>query len=34
MSRWENAPSTRELFRLTGTLIDLYCASYPAPPQR
>ncbi len=32
MSRWENAPSTRELIRLTGTLVDLYCASYPAPP--
>lgn len=32
MSRWENAPTTRELVRLTGALIDLYCASYPAPP--
>jgi len=32
MSRWENAPTTRELIRLTGTLIDLYCASYPAAP--
>lgn len=32
MSRWENAPTTRELVRLTGTLIDIYCASYPAPP--
>ena len=32
MSRWENAPTTRELVRLTGTLVDLYCASYPAPP--
>ena len=32
MSRWENAPTTRELIRLTGTLVDLYCASYPVPP--
>jgi len=32
MSRWENAPTTRELVRMTGTLVDLYCASYPAPP--
>ncbi|MGY2736687.1 hypothetical protein ACVWYO_004361 [Sphingomonas sp. UYP23] len=32
MSRWENAPTTRELICLTGTLVDLYCASYPVPP--
>lgn len=32
MSRWENAPTTRELVRLTGALVDLYCASYPAAP--
>jgi Transposase DDE domain group 1 len=32
MSRWENAPTTRELVRLTGALVDLYCASYSAPP--
>lgn len=32
MSRWENAPTTRELVRMTGSLVDLYCASYPAPP--
>ena len=32
MSRWENAPTTRELIRLTGTLVDLYCTSYPVPP--
>src|SRR6195952_278754 len=32
MSRWENAPTTRGLIRLTGTLVDLYCASYPVPP--
>lgn len=33
VSRWENAPSLRELIRLMGVLIDLYCASYPAPPK-
>jgi hypothetical protein len=32
MSRWENAPTTREICRLTGTLVDIYCASYPTPP--
>jgi hypothetical protein len=32
MSRWENAPTTRELVRMTGAFVDLYCASYPAPP--
>jgi len=32
MSRWENAPTTREIFQLTGALVDIYCASYPAPP--
>ncbi len=32
MSRWENAPTTRELVRMTRSLVDLYCASYPAPP--
>jgi len=32
MSRWENAPTTHELVRLTGALVDLYCASYPTPP--
>ena len=32
MSRWENAPTTRELVRLTGALVDLYCTSYPEPP--
>jgi len=32
MSRWENAPTTRELVRMMGVMVDLYCASYPAPP--
>jgi hypothetical protein len=27
ISRLENAPTTRELVRLTGTLVDIYCAS-------
>ena len=25
-------PTTCELVRLTGALVDIYCASYPAPP--
>jgi hypothetical protein len=32
MSRWENAPTTRELARMMAAMIDIYCASYPAPP--
>ena len=32
ISRWENAPSLREILRLMGTMVDLWCASYPAPP--
>ena len=32
MSRWENAPTTRELARLMGEMIGVYCASYPVPP--
>lgn len=33
VSRWENAPGLRELIRLMGVMVDLYCASYAAPPQ-
>src|SRR5215468_802437 len=33
VSRWENAPSLRDLIRLMGVMVDLYCASYTAPPQ-
>jgi len=33
MSRWENAPSLREIVKLGGVLIDHYCASYAAPPR-
>jgi len=32
MSRWENAPTTRELARRMAQMIGVYCASYPAPP--
>lgn len=32
VSRWENAPSTRELARMMATMIGIYCASYPTPP--
>ena len=33
MSRWENAPTTRELARMMGAMISVYCASYPAEPK-
>jgi hypothetical protein len=33
VSRWENAPSLREIIRLMGVMVDLYCASYPRPPK-
>src|SRR5437773_7041363 len=32
VSRWENAPNLRDLIRLLGVIIDLYCASYTKPP--
>src|SRR5208283_5254623 len=32
ISRWENAPTLREVVRMTYAMIDLYCASYPCPP--
>jgi hypothetical protein len=32
MSRWENAPTLREVVRMTYALVDLYCASYARPP--
>jgi Transposase DDE domain group 1 len=32
VSRWENAPSLREVIRLMRAMVDLYCASYPGPP--
>jgi hypothetical protein len=33
MSRWENAPTLREIIRLMGVMVDLYCASYATPPE-
>jgi hypothetical protein len=33
MSRWENAPTTRELARMMGVMIDIYCTSYPSAPE-
>jgi hypothetical protein len=32
VSRWENAPSLREVVRMTYVMIDLYCRSYDRPP--
>src|SRR5204862_2879490 len=32
VSRWENAPSLRDLIRLMGVMVDLYCASYTTSP--
>jgi Transposase DDE domain group 1 len=32
ISRWENAPTLREIIRLTYALIDIWCRSYKAPP--
>ena len=33
VSRWENAPTLREVVRLSYAMIDTYCASYPRPPK-
>ena len=33
VSRWENAPGLRAVIRMTYAMVDLYCASYPQPPQ-
>jgi hypothetical protein len=33
VSRWENAPTLREVVRLSYAMIDIYCASYPVPPR-
>lgn len=32
MSRWENAPTTRELAKMLAAMIDIYCASYRVAP--
>jgi hypothetical protein len=29
----ENAPDLRDLIRLMGVMVDLYCASYTKPPE-
>ena len=33
MSRWENAPALREIIRMMRVMVELYCASYPKPPE-
>jgi hypothetical protein len=33
VSRWENAPTLKELARLMGVMVDLYCESYKTPPE-
>jgi GNAT superfamily N-acetyltransferase len=32
VSRWENAPSLRDIIRLMRVMVDLNCASHPVPP--
>jgi hypothetical protein len=32
VSRWENAPTLREVVRMSYAMVDLYCASYAHPP--
>jgi hypothetical protein len=32
VSRWENAPTLREVVRMSYAMVDLYCASYGCPP--
>jgi hypothetical protein len=32
VSRWENAPTLREVIRMTYAMVDLYCRSYRRPP--
>src|SRR5215468_1407982 len=33
ISRWENAPTLREIIRLTYALVDIWCMSYAKPPK-
>jgi hypothetical protein len=33
VSRWENAPTLREVISLTYAMVDLYCTSYVRPPR-
>jgi hypothetical protein len=32
ISRWENAPTLKEIIRLTYALVDIWCRSYKTPP--
>jgi hypothetical protein len=32
VSRWENAPTLREIIRMMDVMIEVYCASYARPP--
>ena len=32
ISRWENAPTLKEIIRLTYALVDIWCRSYQTPP--
>jgi hypothetical protein len=32
VSRWENAPTLREVVRMSYAMVDIYCASYARPP--
>jgi hypothetical protein len=32
VSRWENAPTLREVVRMTRAMVDIYCRSYASPP--
>jgi hypothetical protein len=32
VSRWENAPTLREVVRMTYAMVDVYCRSYDRPP--
>ena len=32
MSRWENAPTLREVIRLMRVMVAVYCCSYGKPP--
>jgi hypothetical protein len=33
ISRWENAPTRREVAAMSYAMIDIYCASYATPPR-
>ena len=33
VSRWENAPTLREVIRMSYAMVDIYCASYARPPR-